>query len=56
MNDFLVEPNQFRKHIRRYSASIIHTLVHGFRAKSYDDFWGHVCIEPNRILEAQILT
>lgn len=45
MNDFLTQPDQFRQHIRRYSASIIHTLVHGFRAKSYDDFWGHAVFD-----------
>lgn len=51
MNDFLTKPADFRKHIQRYSASIIHTLVHGFRAKSFNDFWGHVrsCLILNGI-------
>lgn len=42
MNDFLELPHHHDRHIRRYTASIMHVLVHGYRAKSYDDFWGHV--------------
>lgn len=42
MNDFLTNPEKYREHIRRYTASIIHVLIHGFRGTSTEDFWGHV--------------
>lgn len=42
MNDILDSPEQIDQHIRRYSASIVHVLIHGFRAKPKDEFWGRV--------------
>jgi hypothetical protein len=42
MNDLLETPEDFFNHISRYTASVATTLVYGFRAATFQSFWGHV--------------
>ncbi|KAK4150414.1 putative cytochrome P450 oxidoreductase [Chaetomidium leptoderma] len=41
MNDLLETPDNFFDHIRRYTASVATCITHGFRAPTFDSFWGH---------------
>jgi hypothetical protein len=42
MYDFMTNPDDFYRHLRRVTASIACTFVYGQRAPTYDTFWGNV--------------
>lgn len=42
MNDLLQTPEDFFDHICRYTASVATSLTYGFRAPTFNSFWGHV--------------
>jgi hypothetical protein len=46
MNDLLDSPEGFYDHIRRYTASVATSLTYGYRAATFQSFWGHVS-QPN---------
>ncbi|KAI8170506.1 Cytochrome P450 monooxygenase yanC [Colletotrichum sp. SAR 10_70] len=35
------DPDGFYNHIRRYTASVVTSITYGFRAASFESFWGH---------------
>lgn len=41
MNDLLDDPEGFFDHIRRYTASVISSIVFGQRGATFDSFWAH---------------
>ncbi|KAH7072508.1 putative cytochrome P450 oxidoreductase [Paraphoma chrysanthemicola] len=48
MNNLLNDPANFYQEIRRYTSSVITSLVFGYRSDTYDTFW---CREPYENLE-----
>ncbi|EXJ79931.1 hypothetical protein A1O3_08216 [Capronia epimyces CBS 606.96] len=53
MNDLLAKPDDFIKHVRRYTASVANCIIYGQRAATYESFWGHVsCSSPSSWSEA----
>lgn len=42
MDNLLSRPEDFYKEIRRYTASVITSLVFGYRASTYESFWSQV--------------
>jgi hypothetical protein len=42
MMNLLNKPENFYDEIRRYTASVATTIVYGFRAPTFESFWGHV--------------
>jgi hypothetical protein len=49
MNNFLDKPEDFYHEVRRYTASVITSLVFGWRAPSYDSYWSKVSMPTNLI-------
>ncbi|KAF4840349.1 Cytochrome P450 monooxygenase yanC [Colletotrichum siamense] len=41
MTNLLDSPDGFYNHIRRYTASVVTSITYGFRAASFESFWGH---------------
>ncbi|KAJ0302117.1 hypothetical protein Brms1b_012143 [Colletotrichum noveboracense] len=35
------DPDGFYNHIRRYTASVVTSITYGFRAATFESFWGH---------------
>lgn len=56
MNDLLETPDDFFNHISRYTASVATSTVYGFRAPTFQSFWGHVSSTKHRGTGAQSLT
>ncbi|KAK9601132.1 hypothetical protein V6Z92_001190 [Aspergillus fumigatus] len=50
IQDLLTTPDQFFFHIKRTVASIANILVWGFRAPSYEDWWGHTVQDVSYLL------
>lgn len=48
--DLLTTPDNFFFHIKRTVSSIANIIVWGFRASSYDDWWGHTVHDVSYIL------
>jgi hypothetical protein len=49
MNNFLDKPEDFYHEVRRYTASVITSLVFGWRAPSYDSYWSKVSMPTDLI-------
>ncbi|KAF2179307.1 cytochrome P450 [Zopfia rhizophila CBS 207.26] len=41
MTNLLNHPGSFYQDIRRYTASVVTSITYGFRAATFDSFWGH---------------
>ncbi|KAH9235592.1 hypothetical protein K456DRAFT_1833555 [Colletotrichum gloeosporioides 23] len=41
MTNLLDSPDGFYNHIRRYTASVVTSITYGFRAATFESFWGH---------------
>ncbi|KAF4813759.1 Cytochrome P450 monooxygenase yanC [Colletotrichum siamense] len=41
MTNLLDSPDGFYNHICRYTASVVTSITYGFRAASFESFWGH---------------
>ncbi|KAH3196234.1 hypothetical protein LV164_002689 [Aspergillus fumigatus] len=50
IQDLLTTPDQFFFHVKRTVASIANILVWGFRAPSYEDWWGHTVHDVSYLL------
>ncbi|OIW32566.1 cytochrome P450 [Coniochaeta ligniaria NRRL 30616] len=48
MTNLLQKPENFYNEIRRYTASVVTSITFGYRAPTFESFWGHwtTCMEP----------
>lgn len=51
MTNLLQNPDNFYQDVRRYTASVVTSITYGFRAASFDSFWGHVRQGPHERIQ-----
>jgi hypothetical protein len=42
MMNLLQKPEGFYNDVRRYTASVVTSITYGYRAPTFESFWGHV--------------
>lgn len=42
MTNLLTDPDNFYNDVRRYTASVVTSITYGFRAPTFESFWGSV--------------